>query len=319
MVTGGTGFIGSRLVNTLVDAGHRVCFLTRRNLEPPQNNQIEIVHCDLLNTSFDLCTILEGCSVVFNCAGEIHDEKIMPKLHIEATQRLVDACKAVVAHTQKPIHFVQLSSVGAYGPSRTKASDKRIVTEETPPAPLGAYEVTKTKADEILIASAEENLFSYCIVRPSIVYGPCMPNNSLRELGTIIQKKIFFYIGKPGAISTLVHVDDVVEAMLLCGFKPEAKNEIFNVSNDCKQEELVNGLAKALHVKPPRVRLPEILVRLLCNIFSHIKSIPITHSRIDALVSRTTYPTDKMYKTLSFKPKRDVENTIEEVFDRNCT
>lgn len=311
LVTGGSGFIGAKLVESLCKKGCQVRMLSRGSPVPHANAAVEIIQGDLLDPTFSLETAVDGCLVVFNCAGELHNEALMAPLHVDATYRLVQACKKLAKATGKPVHWVQLSSVGAYGPAPIKASSERIVTEETVPAPVGVYEVTKTKADELLVASSEEGVFSYSILRPSNVYGKSMPNQSMRQWGKVIQKRLFFYVGSRGAVSTYVHVDDVVDVLMLCGFDDRAKGETFNISNDCAQEDLVNAIARQLGVEEPKLRLPECLVRLVSII---VPSKLLSSSRINALVARTRYPTDKLKLVFNYQPSHDVKSTIGDVF-----
>jgi nucleoside-diphosphate-sugar epimerase len=315
LVIGGSGFIGSRLVKVLCKAGHQVRILSRKTHVPiaKTNASIEIMQCDLLDANFKLEKVVAGCSVVFNCAGELSNEDLMHQLHVDATYRLICASKRVAEATRHPLHWVQLSSVGAYGPVDGSANGERTVTEETTLSPVGVYEKTKAIADEMIVSAGEEGVFSFSILRPSNVYGAGMPNNSIRQWGRMIEKKLFFYVGSISAIATYIHVDDVIEALMLCGFDKRAKGEIFNISNDCTQECLVIAIAKALNVSPPRIRVPEGIMRFVAAIFSNIKEFPVSHSRIDALVARTSYPTNKLKIVLEYQPTRDVKETIAEV------
>lgn len=316
LLTGGTGFIGSKLVLALSDAGYQIRMCSRKVPAAfrHSNPLIEIMQCDLLDSDFELEKVVEGCSVVFNCAGELLNEHLMEPLHVDATYRLMLTCKKIAKSTGQSVHWVQLSSVGAYGPSTDKANAKRRVTEQTVPAPVGVYEITKTQADEIIVNAMEEGIFSYSILRPSNVYGAGMPNDSIRQWGRFIQKNLFFYVGAPGAIATYVHVNDVVDALMLCGFDERAKGEIFNISNDCTQESLVEAIAKSLNVTAPKMRVPEGMMRFVSAVFSGVKKFPLSQSRIDALVARTHYPTDKLENILGYSPTRDVKQTITEVF-----
>lgn len=119
----------------------------------------------------------------------------MHALHVEATERLIIAAKRSARQSGMPVHWVQLSSVGAYGPVLEKANSERIVTEETASAPVGVYECTKTLADELVMSSVENGVFSYSILRPSNVYGSGMPNGSLRQWARLIKAHCFFYVG----------------------------------------------------------------------------------------------------------------------------
>lgn len=189
LVTGGSGFIGTKLVKALLVAGYEVRLLSRSDIKQSESDNVEIIQCDLLDSSFDFEKVIKDCSVIFNCVGELHNKDLMQKLHVDATKRLIEACKSVARSSATPVHFVQLSSVGVYGPNPRKASDLRVVKEETMHSPVGTYEITKTQADEIIILATESGVFTYTILRPSIVYGKTMPNNSIRQWGKLVEKK----------------------------------------------------------------------------------------------------------------------------------
>jgi nucleoside-diphosphate-sugar epimerase len=314
LVIGGRGFIGDRLVNVLVENDVQVDILTRTGniLSSNKEGSANFIRGDLLDPMFDCQGLIGKYDAIFNCAGELHNESLMHPLHVDATKRLVDACKKVAQIQNRSIHWVQLSSVGAYGPGQPNVNADRVVTEEAEPAPIGEYEVTKTLADELIVEAADD-FFTYTILRPSNVYGASMPNNSIRQLAAMIKKGLFFYIGKPDAISNYVHVDDVVDALLLCGFDSRAKNQIFNLSNDCEQSIVINAFAEYFGVPTPRLRLNESFVRLIAFIFSALPRFPLKKSRIDALVSRTRYDISKIERVLEFQPTRNVKRTILEV------
>jgi len=187
------------------------------------------------------------------------------------------------------------------------------VTEDTLPRPLGEYEATKTLSDELVIQASESDLITYSIVRPSNVFGEAMPNQSLRQLGEIVRRGLFFYVGQPGAVAPYVHVDDVVEALIRCGTDHRAKRMIFNISNDCLLEDMINGIASAFNVPRPRLRLPESGVRVATCIIGKVMTTPLTQERINALVARTRYPYLKIERELGFIPRISVPDAIGEV------
>jgi nucleoside-diphosphate-sugar epimerase len=151
------------------------------------------------------------------------------------------------------------------------------------------------------------------IVRPSNVFGASMPNPSLRSLGAMVRRGLFFYIGRAGAVATYVHVDDVVATLLCCGTDPRARGETFNLSNDCLLEEMVGGMASAFGVRKPSLRLPEPFVRSGVYLAAKIAPIPLTQARIDALVARTRYPCLKLEQKLGFAPRLSVPDSIGEL------
>lgn len=308
LVLGANGFIGKAFVEKLISHGVQVRALTRTGLKKFQES-VETIVGDLTDINFDFKALLYGCDVVVNCAGETRDDNLMHALHVKATVNLLEAA-ACLCGTGKKIHWVQLSSVGAYGSSK----ESRVITEETPTNPSGTYEVTKTMADTLIIACNENSGFSYTILRPSNVFGRDMTNESLRQLGRIVKKRVFFFVGFSPSIATYIHVDDVASALYLCVIDSRAKGHIFNVSNDCKLKELIAGIAEALGVPPPRLTLPERPVRIGLAVAARLFKIPVTQKRIDALVRRTTYPTDKLYNVLGFSPKKAVSTAIRELY-----
>lgn len=310
-ITGGNGFIGRRLVHALYQHGHTISVLSRdSNCAFPDG--IQVVKGDLTSEDCQLEQALEGCELVFHCAGEVRDVAAMRRLHVDGTQQLIKTVLKEAERKERAIHWVQLSSVGAYGPPEGAADSDRVVTEDTPTHPQGEYEVTKTESDESVIR-ASGKMLTFSIVRPSIVFGAEMSNRSLRSLGTMVRKGLFFYIGRPGAVATYVHVDDVVDVLVRCGSDPRAKGNVFNISNDCPLEKMVEGMASALGVSPPCLRLPESFVRIAARVVAKIPGIPLTQERINALVGRTSYPSLKLEQELGIKPRISVPDAIGEV------
>jgi hypothetical protein len=73
-------------------------------------------------------------------------------------------------------------------------------------------------------------------------------------------------------------------------------------------------MAKALNVSALGLRVPEEMMRFVAAVFSGVKAFPISRSRIDALVSQTRYPADKLKIVLMYQLTRIVKETIAEVF-----
>lgn len=314
VVTGGTGFIGRELVIRLLDQGINVIVPTRRQTCLNQSESLQYIECDLLDPKADFEQIFSGCKLVLNCAGEIHKTDIMNDLHVQATKRMLNAFLTQLKSCGATGHWVQLSSVGAYGPA-LPPNAKRIVSEYTPHAPLGEYEVSKALADELLMEFVKKNSESltYSILRPSNVCGKNMPNNALRDWAAVIKKNLFLFIGPKDAISTYVHVSDVVDALIVCAYDRRAANQIFNISNDCLQAELVKAMAVASGSRNPRYRIPEWLARFLARVFGRHRRFPLKESRVDALVSRTHYTSEKLYSVLGIAPKINIPGAVKEI------
>ena len=311
-VTGGNGFIGKKLIEELSKIGCRVRVLTRKkNAIFPKNVDVFIV--DLTDTNLSLKKFIENCDILYHCAGEINHEAQMSLLHINGTQKLIQAVENEFKSIQKKLHWIQLSSCGAYGPPKSSnVQIKRLITETSETNPTNEYERTKTKSDEMIIKSSNNN-FEYTILRPSNIIGPSMTNQSVHKIIKLVNSGFFFFIGKKDAICTYVHVDDVVKALIIMSYNPKSKNEVFNISNDCSWEVLLTQISYLLNVKILPIRVPfqliQIPIKLIKLIFGMFVKIP----RLDPFAYRTKYSTKKIESFLNFKFTKPMPESIEDL------
>jgi nucleoside-diphosphate-sugar epimerase len=303
LVTGGTGFIGKKLVSRLIKHGDKVRLLTRSPLAVENSSLLEIHECDLLTSGVEeIGAMLEGVDVLYHCAGQLKDTQTMRALHVEATRKLVEAAIGRIAR------WVQLSSVGVYGP---KARGE--VTEESMFNPCGEYEITKTESDQIVVNAADKGGFNYSIVRPSNVYGAGMTNRSLYALVTMIHRGLFFFIGKPGASANYIHVDNVAEALLLCGTMPQAAGKAYNLSDHRTMEAFVGVIAQSLGKEMPHTRVPEFCIRLLATLLGKLPGMPLTKARVDALTAYAIYSNEKIERELGYRHPVSMEDGLREL------
>jgi nucleoside-diphosphate-sugar epimerase len=310
-ITGGAGYIGKALAHALVQRGESLHVLSRQRALSGGSTQIKHFEGDLLDSSSNFDDYLQDANVLYHCAGEIKNEANMHALHVEGTQRLLDAVETKIQASKQAFHWVQLSSVGAYGPPPSGAAVARTVTEATPAQPIGTYEVTKTLADESVMALAEqEPLFTYTILRPSIVISNDMPNHSVRSLAQMMRRGLFFYIGDRTSIANYVHLNDVVDALVLCGADPRAKGQVFNLSNDCLFSTIVEAVRNKASIQFPTLCVPEWPLRVLAGVTPKFVKNPLTADRIDVLVRHTTYSSQKLKERLGFEPTVQIPTAI---------
>ena len=289
-ITGGNGFIGKLLVKKYLDKGHQVRLLSRKSVSMNKNCTLFIG--DLTSSSVDLTNFLENVDILFHCAGELTNESLMVDLHVYGTERLLNQAKGKVKR------LVQLSSVGAYGRCRTG-----IVTEESLEYPTSIYETSKTISDNLVRDSG----ISYSILRPSIVFGRHMTNNSLNSMQKMILKGRFFYIGKSGTLLNYIHVDKVIDALIICGEKKNAIGEVFIISQSITIEKMTSSFLESQGLKRNFLRFPEWLVRLGVFISKVVPKFPLTDSRVDALTSRSIYSSNKIQNLLDFEFQTSLE------------
>ncbi len=255
------------------------------------------VRGDLNSSGDDLREFSRGADILYHCAAELRKMGDMQRTNVTGTANLITASDGEIGR------WVQLSSTGVYG--------KRLsgeVNEDTPAQPANAYEMSKLAADQLVFEAAAKRDFSCIVVRPSNVYGADMPNQSLFQMIDKIQRRLFFYIGKPGAVANFVPVENVVDALVLCGTASlPAHGKTYIVSDYRVMETFVGAIASGLGMPPPRIRLPETLMRGICNVAQKIPGFPLSLSRIDVLTNRVVFRADKIRADLKFEHRITME------------
>lgn len=285
-ITGGTGFIGRRLAAFHIEAGDTVRVLTRQSTEEARLPGCQLYGADLTDGDCDLESFVKDADVLYHCAGCVSEASVMRTLHVNGTRRLLAAANGTIGH------WVQLSSVGVYGPRRAG-----IITEDEVERPSGPYEITKAAADDAVMRASG---ISYTVLRPSIVFGARMSNMSLRQMITLIDRGLFFYVGEPGASANYVHVDNVVAALHLCATKEAATGCVYNLSDWRTMESFASTIANELGRRAPTLRAPEKLARLGALIVSRVPQVAVSKARVDALTNRAIYDSGKITRDLGF-------------------
>lgn len=303
-ISGATGFIGLLLTKRCIEKGHQVRVLTRDPRKIPAGLNVQVFQGDITDAHLDLNPFFTGVDVFFHCAAEIKDPAKMREINVRGTQRLIAGA------TGKIKRWVQLSSVGCYGPHRSGT-----VTEESPLNPVNEYEITKTEADRLVMEAGADGAFSFTLLRPSNVFGAGMRNRSLSQLITQIARGRFFLIGKRKSLATYIHVENVVQALILCAVRPEASGEIFILSDQVAWADFIRFVTTRLGRKAPGLVLPERSLRAATRILDFIPRSPLTTSRIDALTNRTVYSSDKIVKLLQYKHEVSIEQGIVDIVD----
>ncbi len=203
-VTGGTGFVGSHLVETLASAGLEPRVLVRR---PESPRWIAGARTLLVPGSLDdvaaLEALVEGAGTVVHLAGVVRAGRAVDfdRANRGGTERLV----AAVAARAPSARLVYVSSLAAVGPASTPAG----VGPEAEPRPLSAYGRSKLAAEHAV--ASHDGLRWWTIVRPPAVYGP-------RDTDVLA----FFRMAAAGVAAvpagerwvTVAHVADVVRGIL---------------------------------------------------------------------------------------------------------
>ncbi len=166
LVTGGTGFVGSHVVELLLERGYAVTCLVRdtNHLSWLQGRNVEVVRGDCTDTD-SLRAAVRGVSTVIHLAGLTKAKHASEyyRVNHQGTRNVLTACAETNPGLEK---FVFISSLAAVGPS----PDGRALTESDEPRPVSDYGKSKLLAEKE--ALQYRNRFPVVILRPSAVYGP---------------------------------------------------------------------------------------------------------------------------------------------------
>jgi dihydroflavonol-4-reductase len=251
VVTGAGGFIGEHLARRLAGRGHEVHALDVRP-RPASLDHPAIRYSSLdLRDAESLADAVAGADCVFHLASvhlQVHaDAAAFEEVNVRVAERLVSICAR--AGVRRLVHT---SSVGVFGHVENPPA-----AEDAPKNPVSPYERTKL-AGEVAVAREADRLGQDTIIlRPAWVYGPGCPRTEklLRSVGS----GKFFFVGRGSNLRHPIYIDEMLDAFELARDAPPsagARTYIAAGPRAVTLREMVDTVATALGVAPPRLRLP---------------------------------------------------------------
>jgi dihydroflavonol-4-reductase len=246
LVTGGTGFLGSHLVEALLEKpGAEVYALVRDPSKPRWLAGIEGVRV-IGGHLGDVPRLPAGLTCVYHLAGLTKTLKSNDYYTVnrEGTANLVES----LIHQAGALRFVHLSSLAAVGPS----SPTRGAREEDPPRPVSAYGRSKLEAETEVLKYKDS--LSVVILRAAAIYGP--RDEDFLEFFRWIKRGIHPVLG--AQVLNLLYVRDAVRACLMAGESDRPSGEIFNIADPrpCRWDDIGRVAARLLGKRTIPVRLP---------------------------------------------------------------
>ncbi|MCJ7809338.1 MAG: NAD(P)-dependent oxidoreductase [Desulfobulbaceae bacterium] len=276
LVTGATGFIGSHLVEFLVQRGAQVKCLVRnkRHLGWVKDSPVEFIvgNCQEKNS---LKQSVKDVDHVFHLAGATTavKEKAYFEVNALGTENLVQAC---IENNTRLKKFIYLSSQAAAGPCLSGGKKK----ESDPCKPVSPYGKSKLLGEQLALSHSHE--IPLLILRPCAVYGP--RDKGFYALFKCLSKGIQpCFSGRDQHIS-MCYVQDLVRAILLAAETQTENGEIFFLSDgqDYRMEEICDIFAQAMEISALRLRLPKQVLfgmAFFAECFSRVSGKPSIMSR----------------------------------------
>lgn len=278
LITGASGIIGKKLIDSIKPSGHSIVILIRESERGQiQDQPVRFVIGDLLDKgSLDKAT--ENIDVVVHMAGITHTNNtaLYYSINTDGTKNLLESCAK-----NNVKRFIYISS-------RTASADG------------GAYAHSK------LLAEAEVKKFfhEWVILRPAEVYGAGDKEAIAKLIRTIRKAKFIPIVGNGSYTLCPVHINDVIDAVIKTIKNPQAdkKTYVIGGTDEYSLNEIIDIISKQLHINKIKVHIPIFLVQALAYAVSLCKKDFIVRDQVPRLLCKKSSDINPARKDLGFSP-----------------
>lgn len=288
LITGGSGFVGSALLDELVNSDRYYVVNALRKLTGMKVDNCEEFNISTLSDKNNWREALENVDVVIHSAARVH---VMNELESDPLQAFrtvnVDATinLAKQAVEAKVRRFIFISSIKVNG---EETSVGKPFTSWHQPNPSDDYGRSKLEAEQKLLALAQVSQMEVVIIRPVLVYGPGVKANFERMIATV-DKMIPLPLLSIANIRSLVFIENLVDLICVCINHKNAANQVFLVSDgvDYSTATIFQKLAKAFHKKSMLFRFPVSIIKIAGLITGKSQMVQRLCGSLQVDISRT--------------------------------
>ena len=249
-ITGATGFVGSHLVDALLEKNYEIYCLKRKtsSLKWLEGKNVNFIEGDLYSNEV-LENAIKGMDYVFHVAGIVKAKNRdgYERGNNLATKNLIEITYKVNKNLKK---FVHISSLAVCGPTPGETP----LNEEYSPKPITNYGKTKFLAEKEVLKYKDK--LPVTIIRPPAIYGP-------RDTEILVYFKTFSkglnsIIGFNDKYLSLIYVKDLVNGIILAAESNVKSGEIFFICSDkaYNWNEIGSITGKILDKKAIKIRIP---------------------------------------------------------------
>ena len=262
-VTGGCGYVGSKIVKRLLSSGHEITILENFSTSIGVDfDQCEVIKCDITNPEELKAVKVQGVEALLHLAAQSSGPKsfeipdIDIKINILGTLNMINWCRD---NDIKRILFA--SSFVVYGDT----PHTEVLTEDEICRPKSIYALSKHTCEQLLSIYATPHGIDWNVLRMFNVYGPGQ-DLSRKDQGmvsiflSLVKEKN--YIGVQGSLDRFrdfIYIDDVVQGWERCLLDSSHPNEIYNLGSGAKT--YLSGLIDTLidvYGKTGQVKIEEV-------------------------------------------------------------
>jgi dihydroflavonol-4-reductase len=275
VVTGGAGFIGRTLVRKLASGGVDVVALVR---DPSSASYLQLPRVTLVQSDLSdraaLASVMHGADGVIHAAGSYRigitaaERPQMLDANLGTTERVLDA--AIAAQTRR---IVYVSTVGVFG-----NTDGEIVDEtyrRDPTSKRGRFLSYYDESKYLAHLAAEERIARgapIVIVQPAQVYGPHDHSGASGQLARAFRGTLPFVVLASSGVGW-VHVDDLVEGIVAALIRGRVGQAYVLSGETLRMREAIAIAGRAGGHKPPRWKMPTILLKLMAPLSDRRRGI----------------------------------------------
>lgn len=244
LVTGGTGFVGSNLIEVLTSHGYIVSSLSRRKSEKPEE-KVKYLTVESLDSIKDWSPFTRGVDTIVHCAARVHvlnETSKDPLREFYKVNRDATIKFARNAASEGVKRFIFISTIGVLGAESNEAP----FGSDTAVNPHSPYAVSKLEAEQGLLKIAEETGLEVVIIRPPLIYGPEAPGN-FAVLLKFLKKGIPLPFGDKTNRRSFLAIDNLIDLILHCIEMPHVVKEPIAVSDAevVSTGELISRIGRA--------------------------------------------------------------------------
>lgn len=288
LITGAAGYIGRAVVNRMLDDGHTVTAMVRRNVPELPRSTMQWLVPDIRAMPADAAQRLRSVDCVVHCAARVHVMRETQTVPIDAFRKVnVDATLALARQAANAgvRRFVFLSTIGLHGSD----SHGGAFRHDDKPKPLTPYAVSKWEAEQALDALALGGTMQTLHLRPPLVYGHDAPGN-FALLRKAVASGLPLPLGALHHARSFVSLDNLVDliAHIVTWEGPAGGPYLVSDGQDLSTTAFVRAMAQAMGRRPLLLPIPEYLLTALAGLAGRADQIrkmavpmtlDITHTR----------------------------------------
>lgn len=310
LVTGAAGFVGSHLVEYLLEkkvpiSKLRLFVETGSSLDNLPKKNFDIVFGDIRNKA-DVKKAMKDVTTVYHLAAKIDFDGIWDEyfsINVQGTHNLVN--EAIKNKNFKK--FINYSSIGVHG-LPAGIGDIENWDETHDPTYTNLYGRSKWEAEELIRKAHQKQGLPYITIRPASVYGPKEKGPTL-ALYKAIQSGQFLLIGDGSNKMHYVFVTDLVAATYLAANSKLTSGEyIIAGEKPTKFRDVVQQVARSIGKPLPQLCISKSLAMFIAYIFEFFNKLtgiklPLFPSRVKTMTTTYYYNINKAKTELKYKPK----------------